>query len=81
MATAQGVKMDTPAEVKDACEKFRSTFVQLKSEIGKVVVGHSEVVEACSSRCSAGGTCCSKACRGWARRSGAHAGTGVDAPF
>jgi MoxR-like ATPase len=55
MATAQGVKMDTPAEVKDACEKFRSTFVQLKSEIGKVVVGHSEVVEAVLISLFAGG--------------------------
>jgi MoxR-like ATPase len=47
--------MDTPAEVKDACEKFRSTFVQLKSEIGKVVVGHSEVVEAVLISLFAGG--------------------------
>jgi len=55
MATAQGVKMDTPAEVKEACEKFRATFLQLKSEIGKVVVGHSEVVEAVLISLFAGG--------------------------
>ena len=55
MATAQGVKMDTPAEVKEACEKFRATFLQLKAEIGKVVVGHSEVVEAVLISLFAGG--------------------------
>jgi MoxR-like ATPase len=35
----------TPAEVRAQCEKFRDTFQRLKAEIGKVVVGHSDVVE------------------------------------
>lgn len=55
MAMAKDVKMETPAEVKDACEKFRATFLQLKSEIGKVVVGHGEVVEAVLISLFAGG--------------------------
>src|SRR4051812_35570136 len=40
-------KMDptTPAEVRAQCDKFRETFQKLKAEIGKVVVGHTEVVE------------------------------------
>ncbi|MFM9994650.1 MAG: AAA family ATPase [Phycisphaerales bacterium] len=35
----------TPAEVKAQCEKFREMFQRLLAEIGKVVVGHREVVE------------------------------------
>ncbi len=45
----------TPAEVKEACEKFRATFQRLKGEIGKVVVGHSEVVEGVLMALFAGG--------------------------
>ena len=55
MAGPMSTKMETPAEVKDACEKFRATFAQLKSEVGKVVVGHSEVVEAVLISLFAGG--------------------------
>jgi MoxR-like ATPase len=35
----------TPAEVKAKCDAFRERFTRLKGEIGKVVVGHSDVVE------------------------------------
>jgi MoxR-like ATPase len=35
----------TPAEVKAKCDAFRERFQKLKAEIGKVVVGHSDVVE------------------------------------
>src|SRR5215204_1515058 len=35
----------TPAEVKEKCEQFRSMFKGLLDEIGKVMVGHREVVE------------------------------------
>jgi MoxR-like ATPase len=44
-----------PAEVKAACENFRATFGRLKAEIGKVVVGHSEVVEGVLMALFAGG--------------------------
>ena len=47
--------IETPAEVKAQCEQFRSTFMKLKAEIGKVVVGHSEVVEAVLMSLFAGG--------------------------
>lgn len=47
--------LETPAEVREACEKFRSTFKQLKDEVGKVVVGHSDVVEAVLISLFAGG--------------------------
>jgi MoxR-like ATPase len=33
-------------ELRAQCEKFRTTFLALKAEVGKVVVGHSQVVEA-----------------------------------
>jgi len=52
MATAT---METPAEVKAQCEQFRMTFQRLKAEIGKVVVGHGEVVEAVLMSLFAGG--------------------------
>lgn len=52
---ANDIKMETPAAVKEACEQFRSTFQILKSEIGKVVVGHGEVVEAVLISLFAGG--------------------------
>ncbi|MDX2119038.1 MAG: MoxR family ATPase [Planctomycetota bacterium] len=36
----------TPEEIKRQCEQFRDTFKAVKAEIGKVVVGHSDVVDA-----------------------------------
>jgi MoxR-like ATPase len=36
---------ETPADVRAKCEQFRATFKQLSDEIGKVVVGHRNVVE------------------------------------
>lgn len=45
----------TPAEVREKCEKFRSNFLALKAEIGKVVVGHAQVVEAVLIALFAGG--------------------------
>ena len=45
----------TPAEVREKCEAFRATFSTLKGEVGKVVVGHSEVVEAVLISLFAGG--------------------------
>src|SRR4051812_41886376 len=54
MAT-KAPEMATPAEVREQCEKFRATFQKLKGEIGKVVVGHSEVVEGVLMALFAGG--------------------------
>jgi len=45
----------TPAEVREKCEAFRATFNSLKSEVGKVVVGHTEVVEAVLTSLFCGG--------------------------
>jgi MoxR-like ATPase len=45
----------TPAEVKQRCEHFRTTFAQLRAEIGKVIVGHGEVVEGVLMALFAGG--------------------------
>jgi MoxR-like ATPase len=39
------MEASTPAEVRASCEKFRDTFQKLKTEIGKVIVGHTDVVE------------------------------------
>jgi MoxR-like ATPase len=52
MATAT---METPADVKASCERFRTLFNQLKAEIGKVVVGHGDVVEGVLIALFAGG--------------------------
>ncbi len=38
--------LETPAEVKAQCEAFRASFSQLRSEIGKVMVGQQAVVDA-----------------------------------
>jgi len=35
----------TPEEVKALCAKFRDTFAGLQDEIGKVIVGHREIVD------------------------------------
>ncbi len=45
----------TPAEVKAKCEQFRSNFIRLRDEIGKVMVGHQEVVEGVLIALFAGG--------------------------
>jgi MoxR-like ATPase len=42
MAEAQ---LQTPAEVKEKCEQFRGMFKGLLDEIGKVMVGHRDIVE------------------------------------
>jgi len=48
-------KLETPAEVKAECEKFRATFQKLKAEVGKIVVGHESVVEGVLIALFAGG--------------------------
>ena len=45
----------TPGEVKAKCEAFRETYGSLKAEIGKVVVGHTEVVDGVLTALFAGG--------------------------
>ncbi|MGD9789347.1 MAG: AAA family ATPase [Phycisphaerales bacterium] len=48
-------QIGSPDKVRQMCEEFRTTFQSLKGEIGKVVVGHSEVVEAVLIALFAGG--------------------------
>ena len=45
----------TPLEVREKCEQFRQTFAVLKGEIGKVVVGHPDVVDGVLTALFAGG--------------------------
>ncbi|MCW5775188.1 MAG: MoxR family ATPase [Phycisphaeraceae bacterium] len=45
----------TPSEVRAACEKFREDFQRLRTEVGKVIVGHNEVVEGVLMALFAGG--------------------------
>jgi MoxR-like ATPase len=45
----------TPAEVKARCEEFRATYKRLQDEVGKVVVGHREVVDGVLMSLFAGG--------------------------
>ncbi|MEZ6241568.1 MAG: MoxR family ATPase [Phycisphaerales bacterium] len=46
---------ETPAEVKERCDQFRKTFATLKAEIGKVMVGQHEVIDATLTALFAGG--------------------------
>ena len=45
----------TTDQVKARCEEFRATFLRLRGEIGKVVVGHQDVVDAVLMALFAGG--------------------------
>ncbi|MEO1007906.1 MAG: MoxR family ATPase [Planctomycetota bacterium] len=47
--------MHTPEEVKAACKQFGESFVRLREEVGKVVVGHTDVVDAVLISLFAGG--------------------------
>jgi len=55
MPPAEKQASPLPAEVRAACEKFRTTFLRLKAEIGKVIVGHGDVVETVLIALFAGG--------------------------
>jgi len=46
---------ETPAEVRAQCEQFRQTYNVLKSEIGKVMVGQTEVIDGVLTALFAGG--------------------------
>src|SRR5690606_26102724 len=48
-------EMNTPERVKAQCEAFRKTFQSLRDEIGKVIVGHREVIDATLIALFAGG--------------------------
>ena len=45
----------TPAAVQAQCEQFRKTYQQLRDEIGKVIVGHKEVIDGVLIALFAGG--------------------------
>jgi MoxR-like ATPase len=45
----------TPEAVRAQCEQFRETYKKLKSEINKIVVGHSDVIDALLIGLFAGG--------------------------
>jgi MoxR-like ATPase len=45
----------TPAEVKERCDRFRDTFARLRAEIAKVMVGQEEVVGSVLTALFAGG--------------------------
>lgn len=47
--------MQTPEHVKAACEAFRNTYRKLREEIGKVMVGHTDVIDATLIGLFAGG--------------------------
>jgi MoxR-like ATPase len=46
---------ETPAEVKAQCDAFRKTFSELRSEIGKFMVGQQPFVDAVLVALFAGG--------------------------
>ncbi len=55
MSTSNMPTPETPAELRAECDKFKATFQQLRAEIGKVVVGHKEVVDGVLIALFAGG--------------------------
>ncbi|MFT3686702.1 MAG: AAA family ATPase [Phycisphaerales bacterium] len=54
VATTENIPA-TPAEVKAKCEQFRANFIRLREEVGKIVVGHQEVVDGVLIALFAGG--------------------------
>jgi len=48
-------QQQTPEEVKAQCEAFRQTYQGLKDEVGKVIVGHSAIVDGVLTSLFAGG--------------------------
>jgi MoxR-like ATPase len=54
MAVAEA-PMITPEAVKAKCEAFRATYTRLRNEIGKVMVGHTDVIDATLIGMFAGG--------------------------
>ena len=48
-------EMETPDAVKQQCEAFRGTYSKLRAEVGKVIVGHEEVVDGVLTCLFAGG--------------------------
>ena len=53
MAVAEMIQ--TPEAVKAKCEAFRATYTKLRAEIGKVMVGHTDVIDATLVGLFAGG--------------------------
>jgi MoxR-like ATPase len=49
------LKLETPAEVREQCDRFRASFTKLREEVGKVVVGHSYAVDGVLTCLFAGG--------------------------
>ncbi|MEO1279589.1 MAG: MoxR family ATPase, partial [Planctomycetota bacterium] len=47
--------MQTPEAVKEACQRFGEQFKRLREEVGKAVVGHTDVVDAVLISLFAGG--------------------------
>ena len=52
---------------EEQIESFRKAYEALRAEIGKVIVGHHEIVEGTLTAFSAAGTSCWKGCRDWAK--------------
>ena len=55
MPTFHADDLNTPEEVRAQCDAFRATYTQLLDEIGKVIVGHRDVVDAVLISLFAGG--------------------------
>ncbi len=66
MSEAETVQMS--AEELASVQKLQDAYAALKGELGKVIVGQSEVMEELLIALFAGGIVCWWACRGWRRR-------------
>jgi MoxR-like ATPase len=52
---ATNVELQTPEAVKARCDAFRATYKRLRDEVGKVIVGHGDVIDATLIGLFAGG--------------------------
>ncbi|MGE3107041.1 MAG: AAA family ATPase [Phycisphaerales bacterium] len=55
MAKSEPAIERTPEQVKALCEQFRDTFKKVRAEIGKIMVGHTDVIDATLIALFAGG--------------------------
>ena len=58
---------DLAERMKQQAAEFRDRYQAVKDEIGKVIVGHEEIVHGVLTECWSAGIACWRACQAWAR--------------
>ena len=60
--------MSIGESMQQQAEQFRNRYLAVKEQIGRVIVGHDDIVHGVLTCLFVGGHACWKACRAWARR-------------